>query len=48
MGKMAQAFISRMLDLFYLNRSQINRPSADSEMGGWNGAEHKERAGATV
>ena len=25
MGKMAQAFISRMLDLFYLNRSQINR-----------------------
>ena len=60
MGKMAQAFISRMLELrdceisinlahrFYLNRSQINRPSADSEMGGWNGAEHKERAGATV
>ena len=55
MGKMAQAFISRMLDFetarahrFYLNRSQINRPSADSEMGGWNGAEHKERAGATV
>ena len=57
MGKMAQAFISRMLDFeisinlahrFYLNRSQINRPSADSEMGGGNGAEHKERAGATV
>ena len=65
MGKMAQAFISRMLGIprllerdceisinlahrFYLNRSQINRPSADSEMGGWNGAEHKERAGATV